>query len=236
MHCRLEKSRWWEKGSLSCSWGMQPTTEIIGIKFEVIQLIIFGTGILNLGNPKSEILYFLVMHFFLSWACSVRPSIGPFRLSQPLTSYLLQSHTQVICIFICLCTGSSTLNVCLDAVPLPQWSGWLFTISPATEISWGPSSCNEEIYKLGIIAESRGVQILVHLQIKVQILGIYVPRFRFTGSRSCPGICIYNPPSRQFWWMQSVDQALRCTVFYVTSEQRRQNIWPGCWLTNWLSR
>lgn len=114
-----------EKGSLSCSWGMQPTTEIIGIKFEVIQLIIFGTGILNLGNPKSEILYFLVMHFFLSWACSVRPSIGPFRLSQPLTSYLLQSHTQVICIFICLCTGSSTLNVCLDAVPLPQWSGWL---------------------------------------------------------------------------------------------------------------
>lgn len=35
-------------------------------KFEVIQSIVFGAVILNLGSPKSEILYFLVMHFFLT--------------------------------------------------------------------------------------------------------------------------------------------------------------------------
>ena len=45
---------------------MQPTTEITGVKFEVIQLIRFGTGILNLASPKSEILHFLAMHVFLS--------------------------------------------------------------------------------------------------------------------------------------------------------------------------
>lgn len=46
----------------------------------------------------------------------------------------------------------------------------------ATEIGWGPSSCSGGNYKLRIIVESRGPQILVHLQIKVQILGVYVPK------------------------------------------------------------
>lgn len=120
IHCRLEKSRWWEKGRLACSWVMQPTTEITGVKSEVIQLIRFGTGILDLASPNSEILHFLAMRVFLSWACSVKPSTGPFRLSHPLTPHLLQSCTQFTCLFMSLCKDSST--------PSMSWCGSMASV------------------------------------------------------------------------------------------------------------
>lgn len=54
---------------MTCSQGIQPTTETEGVKFEVIQLIRFGPGILNLACLQSEFLNFLAHLSVLSTRC-----------------------------------------------------------------------------------------------------------------------------------------------------------------------
>ena len=98
---------------------IQPTTEIRGAKFEVIQLIRFGTGILNLASRKSETQAARPLHSVLG----VLSEASRWHIQAVHLSHLTcNGHAQFAFIFIALYKGSSTSGMSLcDSVVSAVW-------------------------------------------------------------------------------------------------------------------
>lgn len=173
MFCRLEKSRWWERGRMACSPVILPTPEIRGVKSEVTLLIRCRTGILNLASPKSET---QAGHPLLSVFSMLSGSFHrPIQISHPLLPHLQQSCTQFAFIFVSLYKGSS-MFVYLDVVPWSQQSGSIQD-QLILRKQLGTNFMQWKILQsMNPSLEQKSSNFGAH-QSKVQIFGIHVLRF-----------------------------------------------------------